>query len=135
MENKNLWGDLPDVSKVKSPELVLKEQASALDRMTNGMIVGIVESSTSPKKSHFAYRLSLRVPVLNNYTVAICIASYELGFYPADIVSLIHGNTDQFDRETVDEEDFSKALEEILRSPETRSVLSSLLTHVKSASA
>jgi len=131
MTIQNLWGELPDPENVRTPEQIIKEQASELTRLTNGKIIGFVNPLGTSKKNQFSYALGIRVPTLNNYQVRIVMISHELGFYPTDIVSQLHSDT-TYDVVAGNEKEFNTALEAILKSKEARDILSSLLTHVKS---
>lgn len=129
MTANNLWGNLPEVSKVRTPEQILREQASELTRLTSGLIVGMVEGRSKYNIGTFNHGLKLRAPTLNNYTASILDIGYEIGFYPVHMISLVgDGNLMSCD----DEEEFLQALGEILASPETHKLIKSLLAHINS---
>ncbi len=90
---KNLWGDLPVDTDIRTPYIVLKEQASLLSEATNGLLVGSV-NRTSLDKSIYLYKeydcecnLEIKVPSLNNYSISIVKVSYPINIYPSKISS------------------------------------------------
>jgi hypothetical protein len=48
---KNLWGELPKPETIRTPYTILKEQASILSEITNGLLIGEVILTT--KKINF----------------------------------------------------------------------------------
>jgi hypothetical protein len=131
MSTINLWGNLPEVPKVRTPEQILREQASELTKMTNGQIVGEVDPSGSYNLGSFNYRLRLRVPTLNNYSVSIAELGHEIGFYPVRVIPPLEG----FNlTDCQNESEFVAALGKIFTSAPARRTISSLLAHIKSAS-
>lgn len=130
MAAKNLWGDLPKVSQVRTPEQILREQAEELTKLTNGLIVGVVDSKTQYSLGPFTHALRLRAPTLNNYTIAIVEIGYNIGFYPVTGVSIV--DTGLGSGRCENEEEFVAFLGEILGSEETHRVIKALLAHIQS---
>jgi hypothetical protein len=129
MKTTNLWGELPEVPEVTTPEQILREQAGEITKLTNGQIVGEVDSKTAYSLGAFGYRLKLQVPTLNNYNVSLLELGHEIGFYPVNVISTL----DQTEyHECKDEVQFIKTLGEILTSDGCRKVIKSLLAHTKS---
>lgn len=87
----------------------------------------------STSKLEFNYKLSIKVPTLNNYTIRILTIKHALGFYPVSVVSSIH-EYDTYDVEAGNDQEFDRALEAIFTTKEVRDIISSLLTHINSLS-
>lgn len=48
---KNMWGNLNDIEKIKTPLGILREQASLLSESTKGILIGVVTIGGSPYSS------------------------------------------------------------------------------------
>lgn len=121
MSAQNLWGDLPEVGKIKIPLQILKEQASALNEMTKGLLVGTVQPWED--KRGFGHLLSIRAPALNNYTVAILRIGHSIELYPLRLVDMIA----QTGVDCADEDAFVRDVSKILQSDKTRQIIKALL--------
>jgi hypothetical protein len=134
---KNLWGELPSSETQRTPYTILKEQASMLTEITNGLLVGEVKRSsevdafsefTLGKQSQsFVAYLRIQVPSLNNYTYSVVRIQYPIRLYPVLVKSLA---VEDFHRECSSEEEFENALGQILSSQEVKQVISALLTQI-----
>lgn len=135
--NKNLWGELPSPETQRTSYTILKEQASMLTEITNGLLVGEVKRSsevdafsefTLGKQSQsFVAYLRIQVPSLNNYTYSVVRIQYPIGLYPVLVKSLVVEN---FQIECSSEEKFENALGQILSSEEVKQVISALLAQI-----
>ena len=111
---KDLWGDLP-VETIRTPYVVLKEQASIFTKKTNGLLIGEVtkeefeESIFSPprqattiehlkelKQRHFEENkydftstLEIVVPSMNDYSISIVQIDYPIEMYPLRIMNTV----------------------------------------------
>lgn len=124
MATDDLWGKLPDVEEIKTPFVLLKEQAELLTEKTDGLLVGEVAPEQLGQSFH--YTLYIIVPTLNNYK--LLSIGHMIGFYPLRLI--------ESEKESVvcsDENEFKKELGEIFKSQGTQNVISKLLTHVRSA--
>ena len=121
----DLWGELPDVEKIKTPFVILKEQAELLTEKTGGLLVGEVSQNRSIGRDGFCHTLYIVTPSLNNYRYELLTINYEIELYPLRLKKA--------DKESVscaDEDEFKKELEKIFKSQETQNVISKLLVHV-----
>jgi hypothetical protein len=126
MALKSLWGDLSQVAaNVRTPRTILLEQAKVLTDETKGELVGSVGEGHYGE--NLRYSLNIKVPVLNNYLVAILAADHGVDLYPVRLVAS-RPPTDFMCR---DEEEFEKAVGSVLSSPEIRSVISRLLSQLQ----
>jgi hypothetical protein len=122
---KNLWGDLSQVETVRTPFVILQEQARILTRETKGALVGVVERLQRGQLS--AMSLDILVPTLNNYRYSVVEMTYDsVQLYPLTILT-----GTQRDRICYSEEEFELALSEILSSPQVKKVIATLLSDVR----
>jgi len=125
MANEDLWGALPDVGNLRTPSVVLKEQAELLKEKTKGLLVG--EIRPSQQGTRFSYELQIVAPTLAQYKYAVLSVTHDIGFYP-----LVLRDARTTVKETcTDEAEFVSALRVALTSESTRDVIARLLTHIK----
>lgn len=128
---KNLWGDLPVEDNIRTPYVILKEQASILTEATNGLLVGNVKKETFSNESGdsgFECTLEITVPSINNYSISIVGISYPITLYPSQIYNRV---TRDKVKDCQTEEDLDKNLEEILSSDQVKRVILGLLSEVR----
>ena len=128
---KNLWGELSSYETLRTPYTILKEQASILTEITNGLLMGEVKlfqpNSSNRNDLKFIADLNIKVPSLNNYTYAVVSVEYSINLYPLVVNNYVvndHG------RNCSSEEEFENALGEILSSEEVKKVISALLSQI-----
>lgn len=147
---KNLWGELPKTETIRTPYTILKEQASILSEITNGLLIGEVINSQNDK--FFVKILRIKAPSLNNYTYSVVEVQHLIQLYPVFIKNLtsepitkatalidslrfdvrIPGLLeDQGYKKYVSEEEFENALGQILSSKEVKQVISALLAQIQ----
>lgn len=129
MEPEDLWGDMPDVETLKTPLLILKEQAELLQEKTKGMLVGQIVASQNGQ--NFTYTFSIVAPTLNNYTYRVLMVSHALGFYPAVVYDSQKNN---IAISCENEEEYKKCLSGLFSSEKNKAAISKLLTHITSTS-
>jgi hypothetical protein len=122
----DLWGKLSDVEEIKTPLVILKEQAELLTEKTDGLLVGIVSQKLSGER--FLCFFNIVVPTLNDYNYRLLALSYGIEVYPLNLTAANKPLV-----ECSDEDEFKKELGKILKSQETQNVISKLLMHVRSA--
>ncbi len=140
LSNKNLWGELPQSENIRTPYTILKEQASLLTEITKGLLIGEVNISPEvddvikfassilgERSQSFVAFLRIKAPSLNNYTYSVVKIQYPIKLYPVLVKSLVVEN---FQRECSSEEEFEKALGQILSSQEVKQVISALLAQI-----
>ena len=129
---KSLWGDLPIENTIRTPYVILKEQASILTKATNGLLFGRVSRRSIQDKNHSKYNfycwLDIAVPSINNYSILIVEMSYPNTFYPVEISTPV---IDHVFEECHSEEALDSILGQILSSNEVRRVISGLLSEVR----
>ena len=124
---KNLWGDLPIEDNVRTPYIILKEQASILTKATNGLLIGeVTKRRVNVNKTECD--LIIKVPSINNYTISIVDITYPVTIYPLHIKSDFTKHTLT---ECKTEEELENALHNRLSSEEVRRIISGLLSEVR----
>ena len=124
---KNLWGDLPIEDNVRTPYIILKEQASILTEATNGLLIGeVTKRRVNVNKTECD--LIIKVPSINNYTISIVDIIYPATIYPLKVKGDFTKNTAV---ECNTEEELENILHEILSSKEVRRIISGLLSEVR----
>jgi hypothetical protein len=146
---KNLWGELPNIETIRTPYTILKEQASILSEITNGLLIGEVINNQNNK--YFVKTLRIKAPSLNNYTYSVVEVQHLIQLYPVFVknltsapitkatalidslrVDLRHPGLleDQGYKKYSSEEEFENALGQILSSKEVKQVISGLLAQI-----
>jgi hypothetical protein len=123
---RNLWGNLSVSANIRTPFTILKEQASILTEMTNGLLVGEVKRFSI--EEGFAANLRVRVPTLGGYAYSILRVNYPPDLYPLNIMNL----TNQSPAKSCgSEEEFEVTLGKVLSSESVQRVISALLADVQ----
>ncbi len=130
---KNLWGDLPVEKNIRTPYIILKEQASILTEATNGILVGNVLKKANDDESNpqVTCVLEIKVPSINNYSISIVGLLYPmLTIYPAKIMNIVKDTI--VNDNCQNEESIHEFLGKILSSEEVRRIISALLNEARS---
>lgn len=125
MNTKNLWGDLAVQDEFTPPVTLLRNQASALNQLTNHILMGRVSVIT--QGDYFLYDLDVVAPALDNYVYTILQVKHAVTFYPLKVEDLIAEKS----YECSSEEEFVDALQKTLSSSAVRRVIQSLLSQSK----
>ena len=136
--SKSLWGQLPLEENVRTPLIILREQATLLTQITNAVLEGAVTSQKfapssdpfgfSPPNKTFRTTLAIEAPALDGYVFQVLQVNYDLALYPVEVVDLINKKT----TECANEEDFNNAVGHILSSDAVRRAVGMLLAQSKS---
>lgn len=129
MATKNLWGDMPVLDDdTITPLMIMREQANLLRQATHGVLRATI--STSPlalgKMRHSFY---LVAPLLNDYRHLLFSVEHGIEPYPAKV---------EFKQAPKgapckSQEAFENLLGLILKHPDTRKAVSSLVKNSKAA--
>jgi hypothetical protein len=151
---KNLWGELPKPETIRTPYTLLKEQASLLSEITKGLLIG--EVTNNQKDMFFVNILRIKAPSINNYTYSVVEVQYPIKLYPVFVKNLTSDKFNNLEKNLMNaannplmgfvdsggllvqqgynkyssEEEFEKALGEILSSQEVKQVISALLAQI-----
>jgi hypothetical protein len=120
----DLWGDIPDVTSVRTPHAILAEQAEVLTRKTKGLLVGRV--SRAPSGPQFQSVLSIVAPALNNYSYVVLAITHPISMYPLNLSNAGTGQTFSLQNEA----ELLGKLGEFLSSTQVRNVIAGLLAQI-----
>jgi hypothetical protein len=118
---KNMWPHVR-AGNVRTPLLILREQAGLLGRMTKNVVTARVTDGHVGKD--FVYSLSLVAPALDYYSYTILTIRHTVKVYPLTIED--HVNETRYEAAT--ESEFLQALQAILKSDEVKRVIELLLS-------
>lgn len=146
-EQKSLWGEMPDIDNRKTPLSILHEQASFLEKMTKGLLIGrvvtgeveTIRGGARMSRSGRGYVAEdepeeqvidffIVVPALNDYSYRLLRVEQPILTYPLRIYA--HDRSALKVCKGISE--FREALENILSSEETTEILANLLAQAKS---
>jgi hypothetical protein len=123
MATENLWGDLSELTRVKTPKSILHEQADVLTKETDGLLEGRIDSKG--ERGSFSHEFDVVAPSFNNYVYSILRVEHDIRLYPLQLI----GPDGRI--ECNDEEEFKENLGKALSSQDVRRVLSSLLSQIE----
>lgn len=129
METKNLWGDLPEYDKIKTPYVILKEQATLLTKLTNGQLEVRIRSA-GLKEDEILIEFNVVSDLLKYSSTILRVTHQTAIIYPLNLYSTLDG--ERF--ECNNQEDFESALEKVFQSSEVRGLLANLLANINSES-
>lgn len=119
----NLWGSLPEVSPVRAPVAILKEQGQVLAQATNGLL--FADARIKSDDSEFTVVMRLVAPTLNHYTYEILSVKHDIALYPAMVWA------DAVGIECQDQSAFEAVVAKILQSDRVRRAISGLLAQIQ----
>jgi len=124
MAAKNLWGDLNDLSNLRTPHEILKEQGDLLGEMTNGLL----EVKIERKQSHtvFGYDVYIALPAMK-YKERLLRMSHDIKLYPV----ILHDAQESKQTNSETPEEFEENLGNILSSPETMTLIRGLMIQAR----
>ena len=127
---KNLWGELPVKDSIRTPYIILKEQAFILNEATNQLLIGHVEKIVLKRNPSYDFEcvLEIKAPSINNYSISVVEIKYPITIYPLIISSQVAEDSYQ---ECRNETELNQILEKILSSSEVKRVVLGLLSEVR----
>ena len=137
-----LWGNLPLDEVVRTPLIILREQATILTKATSGLLTGEVSmisvqeydvfnnlvERTASNPPVFRATLSIEAPALDGYVFHVLQAEFSLVAYPVEVQDLLGKSK----YECNDEEEFNKTLGAVLSSAGVRRAIGLLLAQSRS---
>jgi len=132
-ETHDLWPEDLATSTVVPPVAILREQAAALAKRTNGLIEGEVvsrpERHRPSEPGHpFLHEFWLRAPAFDDYRCKLLDLRHGFDLYP---VSLRYKLDPQDEVQASTEADFKRVLAEVFSRPKTRQVIAALLSQIE----
>lgn len=122
-EPEDFWGDDFDTSAFIPPITILKEQAAALGRKTQQLVIAEIE--TTPFNSSIQQTMILIAPALDNYRYKLFTTTHDIELYPT------RTSFGGVYYEAKDAEEFRSDLRIILADPSTQRIVKSLLAQSK----
>lgn len=122
--NDDLWPDLTGEPEVKSPLLILREQAAKLGAKTSNLVEAEVTANPSSYDEALDIQFTLKAPVLNGYEYALLSIRQPIDLYP---VPLSGG------KKAKNEQEFKQYLEDLFKSERTVKIIRSLIAQSKNA--
>ena len=121
---KSLWGDFTEVEEIRTPHLLLKEQAGHLDEATGGSVTAEVTRSSDEKyqMSH----MTITAHGLDDYTPVLVTIRYTVKHYPCWIKDPMHDVW----VESRDEEEYLSYLARVLSSDYVKQVITGMIAEV-----
>ena len=126
MSDKNLWGNLDDLGRIKTPTTHLKEQADLLAEGTNKVLEAEVE--TGKTDGDVTVTLAIVAPALNRYSYTVLRVNHGVEIYPLTLSDIANNQSYRCDTE----EKFLGSLETVLTSTKVRKILRSLVSQSES---
>jgi hypothetical protein len=117
---ENLWPDFTTDEIVRSPKIILREQASFLGKSTKNILTGNIR--TESWRNQFSHSFQIVAPNLNNYTYTLfTIVEEDIFGFPC-----------KFQSESAfsikNEEELLARLKEIFSSDDTKKIINSLMS-------
>jgi hypothetical protein len=128
---KSLWGNLTQVKSVRTPFVILKEQAEILTEETKGLLVGEVREIRLDGHNASQMTLVIVAPALNHYRYAVVEVTRSPQIYPVTVRSLV---VDDFVARCDSEGQFEEVLGDVLSSLPVQKVIEALLSDIQAAS-
>jgi hypothetical protein len=141
----NLWPEIGEIAKKRTPIVILNEQGSLLAERTEGVIVGETKRSKGLEDKYtgigkltgniFVYNFILRAPFLQ-YTYKLFTIAYDIFSYPTyfiniedDIGQEVRG---QIGPEIIadNEDEYMRILRIIFNTKKTKKIISSILSQL-----
>ncbi len=122
MSAENMWGEIETPANQRTPTLILREQASILNQLTRGVLIGSIEQEPT-NNNILIYNFSITAPAINNHKFLILTLQYSITIYPLTLTD----HTVHVQRQCLNEENFASTLKSILSSLQVKRVISALM--------
>jgi hypothetical protein len=124
--NDDLWPDLTGEPAVRSPLLILREQAAKLGAKTSNIVEAEVTANPGADDGCLNVRFVLKAPALNGYEYTLLSIRQPADLYPVSFSGEQWSNSD-----AKDEESFRSDLEDLLKSDRTVNIIRNLIAQSK----
>ncbi|MDE0140816.1 MAG: hypothetical protein OXI80_01865 [Caldilineaceae bacterium] len=127
MSIENLWGGLEGIDSVRTPSMILQEQAGLLGKLTNEVLQGKVKRdplSELREDSNVKMTLYIVAPALQGYSVKILDLDYSYTTaYPVKVTNSLEGSLWRASSES----DLTGILKDILSSQRVTNIVAALI--------
>ena len=132
MSISSLWPSFGEIPVIKTPKVILKEQASYLENVTSGFIITEVVTAAHPTLlNKVSHSLRITAPKVENYTTIIVEVDHDMiKLYPLTVISRIKAMPVSYT--AANEEEFLDLLKKVFEEKETIDTVQSLLIQSKS---
>jgi len=135
MTNKSLWPSFGDVPAIKTPKIILQEQAAFLEKESNKYIISEVITTIGLNSSNkLTHVLRITAPKIENYTAAIVQLDHDsIKLYPTTLISRIKPMPVTY---TINnEQELLDMLKKVFEEKETLETIKSLFAQTKAIEA
>ncbi|MBD1401240.1 hypothetical protein [Pelovirga terrestris] len=124
MAVKNMWGDINDMTDLRTPHEIIEEQGQVLSEMTKGTLELKVERKQS--NTVFNYDVFISLPAMQ-YKQRILRLMHDIKLYPANLYD--EQGTNEY--RCKNQEEFEDNLGSILSASETKVIISGLMAQAR----
>ena len=127
MSAENLWGSLEDIDTVRTPSMILQEQAGLLGLLTNEVLQGKVKRDPLVdlrEGSNVKMTLYIVAPALQSYSVKILDLEYS---YTTAYPVMVNNSLDGGESRARHENELMEILKRILSSHSVTNVITTLI--------
>lgn len=132
MSSTSLWPSFGEIKLIKTPKIILKEQAHILESITSGYIK--TEIQTAPHSNllnKVSHVMKITAPSVENFSTAIVQVDHDIiKLYPLNVTSRIKAMPVAYT--AIDESEYLILLKKIFEEKETIETIQSLLAQSKS---
>ena len=132
MSSTSLWPSFGEIKLIKTPKIILKEQAHILQSITSGYIK--TEIQTAPHSNllnKVSHVMKITAPSVENFSTAIVQVDHDIiKLYPLTVTSRIKAMPVAYT--AIDESEYLILLKKIFEEKETIETIQSLLAQSKS---
>jgi hypothetical protein len=124
-ETVDLWGEII-TEPIRTPLTILREQATFLEKNTNGILTGEIRSDI--KGGSFTHYFYVKAPSLS-YSYLLFAVDHSLTLFPANISKFDDSESYISSISNIkDEKEFINELKGVIQSPRTQKITSALIS-------
>jgi hypothetical protein len=132
MNTPSLWPSFGEIQIVKTPKIILQQQAKHLENATSGFITTeVITSKHSTLLNKVSHILRITAPKVEGYSTVVVEVDHDIiKLYPVSIISRIKAMPITYS--ATNEEELLVLLNKVFEEKETIDTIQSLLTQSKS---
>ena len=132
MNTASLWPSFGEIPIIKTPKIILQEQAVHLEKVTNGYInTEIITSAHPTLLNKISHVLKITAPKVEGYSTIVVQLDHDMiKIYPITVTSRIKAMPIAYT--ATNEEELLSLLQKVFEEKETIDTVQSLLTQSKS---
>jgi len=135
MSSKSLWPSFGEIEKIKTPKIILQEQAILLEKNSSGFLTTSITTAPHPTQfNRYTHLLTLTAPKVENFTASLVMLEHDaIELYPLTIIARIRPMSVNYTAEN--EEEYFEILAKLFAEREMVNTIQSLLAQSKAISA